>query len=93
MSKPENFIERCYKDKNGKVTLVQAPNVPILLWLACVILQKIVTTGKIYSAFELIGFGALFTWAWLEIFQGCNYLRRLLGAVVIIFLILSRLSV
>nr|WP_223805582.1 hypothetical protein [Pseudanabaena sp. UWO310] len=50
-------------------------------------LQLIVTTGKVNSGLSLLAFGALFTWAWLELFDGVNYFRRLLGLLVLLLAI------
>jgi hypothetical protein len=40
--------------------------------------------GELAGIATAIGRGALFTWAWLELFQGINYFRRALGAIVLI---------
>lgn len=91
MSK-QSFIEKCYKDDQGKVSFAQPPNLPIIVWVVSVVLQKLISNGTIYNLVSVIGFGALFTWAWLEIFQGSNYFRRILGLVVLIMAIASQLS-
>jgi hypothetical protein len=31
-----------------------------------------------------VAYGSLFTWAWLELFQGVNYFRRSLGLLVLV---------
>jgi hypothetical protein len=47
---------------------------------------------NIHTGLDAIAFGSLFTWAWLELFQGVNYFRRALGFIVLLFAIASRLS-
>jgi hypothetical protein len=42
------------------------------------------------TGLEALAFGSLFTWAWLELFQGVNYFRRALGLGVLIGVIASR---
>ncbi|HEY9908282.1 MAG TPA: hypothetical protein V6D18_11845 [Thermosynechococcaceae cyanobacterium] len=37
-----------------------------------------------------MAFGSLFTWAWLELFQGVNYFRRSLGLIVLLGAIASK---
>jgi hypothetical protein len=37
--------------------------------------------------FSLLANGSLFTWAWMELFQGVNYFRRGLGLAVFIGMI------
>lgn len=86
----QSFIDKFYKDKDGKVVIAQKPNLPILVWVASIIITRL-SSGEIQSIFSLIGFGALFTWAWLEIFQGDSYFRRALGLVVLVFTIYNRL--
>jgi len=44
---------------------------------------------SIQPTLELVAFGALFTWAWLEIFDGANWFRRLLGITVMAVLLLG----
>jgi hypothetical protein len=88
--KKQNFIDKCLKDSEGKTVLAQKPNFPILIWLGSLLLRPILS-GNLYTLIDLIGFGALFTWAYLELFQGINYFRRLLGLVVLIVALYSRL--
>lgn len=80
----QTFIEKCYKNKEGKVTLGQRPNVPILVWLATsAVLLVLPTSAPLYGSLQVLAKGALFTWAWLELFYGATYLRRLFGFVVL----------
>lgn len=85
----QTFIEKCYKNKEGQVTLGQRPNVPLVVWLCVrVVLLLLPTTWALYSSLEVLAAGALFTWAWLELFYGATYLRRLMGIVVLVFLLM-----
>lgn len=83
-------LDKIFKDKNGRVILGQKPNLPLVVWFASLILQK-VSSDNLQSLYELISFGAIFTWAWLEIFQGVNYFRRILGLVVMFITLYSRI--
>jgi hypothetical protein len=49
------------------------------------------TNGKINTVLGVLADGSLFTWAWMELFQGVNYFRRLLGLAVFIGIIGSKL--
>ena len=89
--KQQTFLEKCVKDKQGTLTLFQVPNLPLLVWLVSVILAKFIKAGNLHIFFDLLAFGALFTWAWLEIFSGVNYVRRVFGTFVIIGLLYSRM--
>lgn len=90
MSK-QTFLEKCYKDKEGRVVLYQTPNAPLVLWVVSTIFSHLITNGVFHQIFSLIAFGAIFTWSWLELFQGSSYFRRLLGAIVLVGSIVGRL--
>jgi hypothetical protein len=49
------------------------------------------TKGSSYEVLDAIAFGSLFTWAWLELFDGVNYFRRALGTTILIGAIVSRI--
>jgi len=85
------FFDRVFRDSEGKVVLGQSPNLPIIVWAGASLLKIIFTTGTINIGLDLLAFGALFTWAWEELFQGVNYFRRSLGLVVLIGLFASRI--
>ena len=74
-----------------KNTYIQTPNLPIIIWFVAMVLSHILPYGKLNFAAALIAFGALFTWAWLEIFDGINNFRRGLGTAVMIILLVNRL--
>jgi hypothetical protein len=90
MAKNNNLVDKCFKDDKGNVVLGEAPNLPLIVFFICLVLQFIVD-GKLYTLVELVGFGALFTWAWLEIFQGTNYFRRFIGLLVMFATLYSRI--
>jgi len=83
--------DKFWKDKHGKVVLWQSPNLPLWVWFGGTILGKLLPAGSLKSLAEIIAFGAIFTWAWLEISQGVNYFRRTLAAVVLAASLYSRL--
>lgn len=86
-----DFIDRCFKNKDGRIILFQTPNLPIIIWFSCVVINKIIPeTLTAHKVFEAIGLGALLTWALLEIFYGANYFRRMLGVAVLFMAIYSR---
>jgi hypothetical protein len=78
--------------KKEHLTIVQRPNLPIIVWAVATILSKLIVHGKMHELLSLIAFGAIFTWAWLEIFSGVNNYRRALGAAVLILSLYSRLN-
>jgi hypothetical protein len=91
MKKSQNFRDKFFKDTEGNIVIGERPNLPILVWIVCLILQQFVG-GMFYSFLDIVSFGAIFTWAWLEIFSGTNYFRRLAGIIVMTAIIFVRLS-
>jgi hypothetical protein len=89
----ENSIfDKTFRDSEDNIVIAQPPNLPLLLGITATVLKLIVKSGNIHTAIDAIAFGCLFTWAWLELFEGVNYFRRALGLLVLVGLIASRLS-
>jgi hypothetical protein len=84
------LFDKIFRDSNGEIVLAQMPNLPIIIWIVASLLKLIFTTGVGNTALDVLAFGSLFTWAWLELFQGVNYFRRALGFGVLIAVIASR---
>lgn len=82
--KENTLFDKIFRDSNGNIVIAQKPNLPLIVWIVTSILALIFTSGKINTVLDLLAYGSLFTWAWLEIFQGVNYFRRGLGLVVLI---------
>ena len=87
------LFDKTFRDSNGQIVLGQAPNLPIIVWGVSSLLKLIFTTGVANTGLDAVAFGSLFTWAWLELFQGVNYFRRALGLVVLIGVIASRIGI
>ncbi|AFZ38297.1 hypothetical protein Sta7437_4868 (plasmid) [Stanieria cyanosphaera PCC 7437] len=79
-----NRVLKFFRDSNGNIVIAQPPNPPIIVWGVASLLKLIFTTGLINVGLDLIAFGSLFTWAWMELFQGVNYFRRTLGFIVLV---------
>ena len=80
----ETLFDKFFCDDQGNIVIAQPPNPPIILWGVASLLKLVFTSGLTNVALDLIAFGSLFTWAWLELFQGVNYFRRSLGFIVLI---------
>jgi hypothetical protein len=85
------LVDKTFRDSNGKIVLAQMPNLPLIVWIVASLLALFFTNGKINTVLVLLADGSLFTWAWMELFQGVNYFRRLLGLAVFIGIIGSKL--
>jgi hypothetical protein len=92
MSGLQALLHACFKDSRGKIIIFQPPNIPLCVWFVCTIFAKVIHEPSVlHRLFEAIGFGVLFTWAWLEIFQGTTYFRRILGGIILILSIVSHI--
>ena len=87
------LFDRTFRDSEGKIVIAQMPNLPLLVGLGASLLQLVLPSGNLQTGFDLVGFGALFTWAWQELFDGVNYFRRALGLVVLGSMIALRLHI
>ncbi len=91
-AKEPTLFDRTFRDRDGNIVIGQMPNPPLLVWVAATVFQRLLPDGNLHTALDLIAFGALFTWAWQELFEGVNYFRRSLGLIVLVSLIALRLN-
>ena len=92
MPKYMTYVEKIFKTKGGKIVIWQFPNIPIIVWGVSLVITKIFNEGTIHTLASTISFGAIFTWAYLEIFQGVNYFRRALGIVVLVVTLFGKIN-
>lgn len=90
--KLEVLLHKSIYDKNGHITLIQLPNLPLVVFIVSAIFARIFVSGPANNLFKVLAFGSIFTWAWLEIFSGVNYFRRILGLVVFAISIFSAID-
>ncbi|WP_416674410.1 hypothetical protein [Egbenema bharatensis] len=81
------LFDRFFRDSEGHIVIVQPPNLPVLVGSFATLIYFILPSGTVQTAFGLIAFGTLFTWAWQELFQGVNYFRRSLGLMGLVGLL------
>jgi hypothetical protein len=86
-TKQKSFL----KDKHGNYAVFQRPNLPIIVWAVATVLRETLSYGQLNFIAALIAYGAGFTWAWLELFQGDSYIRQILGGIVMVMLIRSQI--
>lgn len=84
MDKRKTFYDKCFKDKEGNLALTAQANLPIIVAVVFAVPALFIKDGIIGILLNLLAFGAFFTWAWLELFDGVNYFRRALGTVVLV---------
>lgn len=79
-----------FRTAEGKIVIAQFPNWPLWTWVGAAILEGFASTYSWHWIIGWVGTAALAWWAYLEITQGVNGFRRILGTVVLIYLVLSR---
>lgn len=82
-------LRKFFEDKNGKLTIIQVPNPPLIAWLAFMVVTKY-TSGLISDVFLWLSFLSITIWSSLEIYSGSSMFRRVLGFTVLIFSLYSR---
>jgi len=71
--------------RTGHLTVVQWPNIPLLVFVAVsVALDVVRPKGTIESVGRVLADVALFVWGIDELLRGVNPFRRILGLVVIL---------
>ncbi len=90
-STQSSLFDKIFRDSNGNIVIAQPPNLPIIVWGVASLLKLVFTSGKVGIGLDAVAYGALFTWAWEELFQGVNYFRRALGLIVLIGIIASKI--
>jgi hypothetical protein len=76
-------IDRLFRDRQtGEIVIVQFPNLPLWIFLATVVLRRVVPEDSAaFSMLRAVALAALAWWALGEIIRGVNPWRRLLGLV------------
>jgi len=76
--------------QTGRITIVQRPNVALLVWVGATVLRWLVrSAGDPTTALRVLASAALVFWAGDEILRGVNPWRRMLGAAVLVTLAAS----
>lgn len=90
--RPKSFLDRCFRDTNGRVVIAQYPNWPLALWAMASIMQRATPDVRLASGLDLIALAAITYWSGLEIASGVNPFRRALGAMVLAIVLYHRLG-
>ncbi len=83
------ILDRLFRSKEGKVVILQFPNIPLWGWIIFTILAMFIKHGKPHGGFHLLGQSFLFAWAYLEVRDGDNIFRKVLGALTLISITIS----
>jgi hypothetical protein len=89
MARNERLWDRIWRDKYGDVVIWQTPNIWLVGWAAIIFISLFFRTGTVTDVMSWVATAFLSVWAILEIFRGVNYFRRLLGLIVLVYIILT----
>lgn len=78
-----------FKDKDGKLAIIQWPNIPLWVWIISSIALRILKHGRPHAGFAFLAGASLFAWAYLEITSGLSPFRKVLGGLVILATVLG----
>lgn len=84
----EDIWDRIWYDKKGNLVVWQRPNVWLIGWAVLTVLS-LMFSGRVADIFTWIASAALIIWSLLEVTKGVNWFRRALGAVVLIYAIMT----
>ena len=79
------MIDWLFRNRHtGRITIVQAPNLALWLFIAAAALRSIFDpSGGLRTALDVVATAALVWWAVDEVARGVNPWRRLLGGAVL----------
>ena len=85
----QRAFDWCFRSrKTGLITIVQLPNLPLLIFLGTLVVERFVPDDhRALSILEWIGVIALGWWSLDEVVRGANPWRRLLGLGVGAFVV------
>jgi len=74
-------IDWLFRDRQtGEIVIAQFPNLPLWIFLAMVVLRRVVPEDSgAFTVFRAVALAALAWWALDEVMRGVNPWRRLLG--------------
>lgn len=84
--------DKFWKDKDGNVVVWQRPNAWLIAWVVLT-LGSLFINGTVSNVIWYGSLAVLAIWAILEVWKGVNYLRKCLGAVVLLLIVLALFKV
>ena len=75
-------LDWLFKDlqgRRGKYVIAEAPNIPLAIFMICIVLAVVVFPGFWQSLFAVLAYIALAYWGYHELRTGRSRFRKLLG--------------
>ncbi len=86
-----NMLEKFVTDDRGKTAILQKPNFLLTLWFITLLIDRYSKSMNVKSVLDVVSFASLSAWIILEVTEGSSPFRRVLGAVILAYLIIKRL--
>lgn len=74
-------FQKIFRTKEGDIVIGQPPNPPIALAVIFFVLAQLPGLGRFQDGLEALSIAFFITWAYLELTQGVNLFRKLLGVM------------
>ncbi|EAZ91586.1 hypothetical protein [Crocosphaera chwakensis] len=84
------LFDKIFRDDQGNIVIAQPPNLPLIVAVTAFLLKQFISNDNLYMIINIIAFGSFFTWGWMELFKGVNYLRRTFGLVALLGIIYAK---
>ena len=91
MSTGSRLMDRWRRGQRGwpaSFPLAQFPNAPLLLALGGWVVAAL-TDGSLHFYARAVFYAGLAAWAWLELADGANWVRRALGAGGLVYVVIK----
>lgn len=85
-------IEKIFITKTGNIVILQRPNLPISAWIIAKIAEHITHEPVIKEGLAQTSVAFLLIWSVLELLQGVNYFRRILGLFILLGIIMQHFA-
>ncbi|MET4060544.1 hypothetical protein ABIB35_002092 [Arthrobacter sp. UYP6] len=79
-----------FRDRNGRICIAEAPNLPILAWAGFGAASMMALTPKYQQIMSALSKGSLIVWALLEAVRGKSPFRRTVGMAALAREVLPR---
>src|SRR3954470_22049140 len=88
------ILDWCFRSRvTGRITIAQFPNAALWLFLAASLGAWYMEPGSIATVARTVAFGGGADWAADELLRGVNPWRRILGLMVLLFLLVDAAAV
>jgi hypothetical protein len=84
-----SFWDKFWRDKNDHIAIAQKPNIWLIAWLIFELISLFSASHLVENMSWWLATAVLSVWALLEIFQGVDYFRRLLGLFIFVMTVMT----